>query len=58
VSQKQIKALKLQRNAKGRSLFDAQDEIDRRREQIIATSNGSRSSRDRKHSYLIRWKLA
>ena len=34
--QKQVRALEGQRNSKRRALFDAQDEIDRRREQLIA----------------------
>ena len=34
--QKQIKALESLRNSQRRSLFDAQDEIDRRREELIA----------------------
>jgi hypothetical protein len=38
--QKQIKALEVQRNAKRRTLFDAQDDIDRRREQLIAEIEG------------------
>ncbi|MDZ7581227.1 MAG: hypothetical protein U5R30_11550 [Deltaproteobacteria bacterium] len=33
--QKQIKALEAQRNQKRRSLFDAQDEVDLQREQLI-----------------------
>ncbi len=33
--QKQVKALEAQRNGKRRSLFEAQDEIDRRRERLI-----------------------
>jgi adenine-specific DNA-methyltransferase len=33
--QKQVKALEVQRNSKRRALFDAQDEIDRRREKLI-----------------------
>ncbi len=33
--QKQVKALESQRNSKRRALFDAQDEIDRQREQLI-----------------------
>jgi len=36
----QIKALESQRNAKRRTLFDAQDEIDGRREQLIADIEG------------------
>ena len=57
--QKQIKALESQRNEKRRSLFDAQDDIDRRREQIIAEIEGKlqqRVSQDKLFS--IRWKLA
>ena len=38
--QKQIKALGSQRNAKRRTLFDAQDEVNRRRDQIIAAIEG------------------
>ena len=34
--QKQVKALESQRNSKRRALFDAQDDIDRRREQLIS----------------------
>ena len=34
--QKQVKALEQQRSAKRRALFDAQDEIDRQRERLIA----------------------
>jgi adenine-specific DNA-methyltransferase len=34
--QKQIKALESQRNTKRKSLFEAQDEIDRKREELIA----------------------
>ena len=33
--QKQVKALESQRNSRRRALFDAQDEIDRQREQLI-----------------------
>ena len=43
--QKQIKALESQRNAKRRTLFDAQDEIDRRREQLIAEIEGKLQQR-------------
>jgi adenine-specific DNA-methyltransferase len=38
--QKQVKALETQRNAKRRALFDAQDDIERRREQLIAEIEG------------------
>jgi ERCC4-related helicase len=36
VGQKEIKALEAQRNQKRRSLFDAQDQVDRQREDLIA----------------------
>ena len=38
--QKQIKALESLRNQKRRSLFDAQDEVDRQREELIALIEG------------------
>jgi adenine-specific DNA-methyltransferase len=56
--QKQVKALESQRNAKRRSLFDAQDDIDRRREQIIADIEGKLQQRvSRAKLFAIRWKL-
>ena len=39
-SQKQIKAIESQRNDKRRSLFEAQDEIDRQRENLITRIEG------------------
>ena len=56
--QKQTKALEAQRNQKRRSLFDAQDEVDRQREQLIARIEGK--LRQKKHLlpiFLIRWSL-
>jgi len=42
-----------------RTLFDAQDEIDRRREQIIADIEGKLQQRlSRTALFSIRWKLA
>jgi adenine-specific DNA-methyltransferase len=38
--QKRIKALESQRNEKRRSLFDAQDEVDRQRDSLIASIEG------------------
>lgn len=38
--QKKIKALETQRNEKRRSLFDAQDKVDKQREDIIASIEG------------------
>jgi adenine-specific DNA-methyltransferase len=57
--QKQIKALEAQRNAKRRTLFDAQDEIDRRREEIIADIEGKLQQRVAEtRLFSIRWTLA
>ena len=38
--QKQIKALEAQRNQKRRTLFDAQDQVDRQRDELIALIEG------------------
>ena len=57
--QKQIKALESQRNAKRRTLFDAQDEIDRRREQLIADIEGKLQQQvSQTKLFSIRWSLA
>ncbi len=57
--QKQIKALESQRNAKRRSLFDAQDEIDRRREQLIAEIEGKLQQQiSQTHLFSVRWSVA
>ena len=57
--QKQIKALESQRNAKRRSLFDAQDEIDRRRGQLIAEIEGKLQQQiSRTHLFSVRWSVA
>ena len=57
--QKQIKALEAQRNAKRRALFDAQDEIDRRREHLIAEIEGKLQQRVlQTNLFSIRWNLA
>ena len=56
--QKQVKALESQRNAKRRALFDAQDDIDRRREQLIAEVEGKLQQRVSQEKVLaIRWSL-
>ncbi len=56
--QKQIKALESQRNGKRRALFDAQDEIDRQREQLIVDIEGKLAQTTRLESLLaIRWRL-
>ena len=56
--QKQVKALEQQRSAKRRALFDAQDEVDRQRERLIAEIE----RKLQQHTSLIelfkvRWKL-
>jgi hypothetical protein len=43
--QKQIKALEVHRNAKRKSLFEAQDAIDQRREELIAAIEARRQAR-------------
>ncbi|MFO7646085.1 MAG: hypothetical protein R6W95_17005 [Desulfosarcina sp.] len=57
--QKQIKALEAQRNQKRRSLFDAQDKVDRQREKLIATIEGKLQHQIRLQLlFTIAWKLA
>ena len=56
--QKAIKALESQRNAKRRALFDAQDDVDRRREQLIAEIEGKLQQRvSQSNLFSIRWQL-
>jgi hypothetical protein len=56
--QKQVKALEQQRNAKRRALFDAQDEIDRQRERLIAEIEGKLQQRTTiTMLFTIRWRL-
>lgn len=57
--QKQIKALEAQRNQKRRSLFDAQDQVDKQREQLIAAIEGKLNQTTKaERLYVIRWHLA
>ena len=57
--QKQVRALESQRNGKRRALFDAQDEIDRRREQLIADIEGRLQQKvDSMELFTVRWRLA
>ncbi len=57
--QKQIRALELQRNAKRKSLFEAQDEIDQRRERLIADIESKLTQRTSMETVLsCRWRLA
>jgi adenine-specific DNA-methyltransferase len=56
--QKQIKALEAQRSQKRRSLFDAQDEIDRQRELLISDIEGKLQQRvSQTRLFSIRWNL-
>ena len=57
--QKQIKALESQRGQRRRSLFDAQDQVDKQREDLIAVIEGKLSQKSElKKLFAIRWKLA
>ncbi len=57
--QKQIKALESQRSQKRRTLFEAQDEVDRKREQLIAVIEGKLQQQiGSNHLFAIRWELA
>jgi adenine-specific DNA-methyltransferase len=57
--QKQIKTLESQRNEKRRSLFDAQDEVDRQRDRLIAEIEGKLvQSISLQSLFQIRWRLA
>jgi adenine-specific DNA-methyltransferase len=57
--QKQVKALESQRNAKRRALFDAQDDIDRRREQLIAEIERKLQQKvSQQKIFSLRWRLS
>jgi len=56
--QKQIKELESQRNQKRRSLFDAQDDVDRQRESLIAQIEGKLRQRETvQQLFGVRWAL-
>jgi adenine-specific DNA-methyltransferase len=56
--QKQIKTLESQRNQKRRSLFEAQDEVDRQRDELIAQIEGKLQQRvESDQMFMIRWKI-
>lgn len=56
--QKQVKALENQRNQKRRSLFEAQDEVDRQRDELIALIEGKLEQKSELQClFTIRWKL-
>jgi adenine-specific DNA-methyltransferase len=57
--QKQIKSLESQRNEKRRSLFDAQDEVDKQRDQLIAEIERKlQQSIKTTNLFVIRWNLS
>jgi adenine-specific DNA-methyltransferase len=56
--QKRIRALELQRNEKRRSLFDAQDEVERQRDQLIAGIEAKLSQKvQTEQLFRVRWRL-
>jgi adenine-specific DNA-methyltransferase len=56
--QKQIKDLESQRNQKRRSLFDAQDDVDRQREALIAKIEGKLQQKETfQQLFSVRWAL-
>jgi len=56
--QKQIKALEVQRNQKRRTLFDAQDQVDNQREELIAKIEGKlQQQTELRELFTIRWSI-
>jgi len=56
--QKQIKAIEVQRNQKRRTLFDAQDQVDRQREELIAQIEGKLQQQTNLcELFTIRWSI-
>lgn len=56
--QRQIKALEAQRNQKRRSLFDAQDQVDKQREELIAQIEGKlQQQTELQQLFQIRWSI-
>ena len=56
--QKKIKGLEAQRNHRRRSLFDAQDQVDRQREDLIGNIEGKLTQKvERRELFAIRWSL-
>ncbi|PSJ16555.1 SNF2-related protein [Nitrosomonas supralitoralis] len=57
--QKLVKSLEAQRNLKRRSLFDAQDQVDKQREELIAQIEGKlQQAATVQTLFVIRWKLS
>lgn len=56
--QKQIKAIEAQRNQKRRTLFDAQDQVDNQREELIAKIEGKLTQTTRTEGlFTLRWTM-
>ena len=56
--QKQIKAIEAERSKRRRALFDAQDEIDRRREQLISEIEGKLQQKvNFQQLFAVRWQV-
>jgi adenine-specific DNA-methyltransferase len=56
--QKQIKTLESQRNQRRRTLFDAQDEVDRKREQLISQIEAKLEQKmSLRQLFMVRWTL-
>jgi adenine-specific DNA-methyltransferase len=57
--QKQIRALELQRHEKRRALFDAQDQVDKQRDELIAQIEGKlKQTVSLSTMLLVRWKVS
>ena len=56
--QKQIKSLEAQRNLKRRTLFDAQDQVDQQREELISQIEGKLNQKVwAEQLFSLRWRL-
>ena len=56
--QKQIKALEAERGKRRKALFDAQDQIDQRRDQLIAEIEGKLQQKvNSQQLFAIRWQV-
>ncbi|MHB1099132.1 MAG: SNF2-related protein, partial [Burkholderiales bacterium] len=56
--QKQIKALEAQRNQKRRTLFDAQDQVDKQRDELITKIEGKLAQTiETKKLFTMRWNI-
>ncbi|PZR45774.1 MAG: DEAD/DEAH box helicase, partial [Stutzerimonas stutzeri] len=57
-AQKQIRAIEAQRNHKRRTLFDAQDQVDKQRDELIAKIEGKlQQSLSATALFTVRWRI-